>query len=169
MDNDGDLDLAINYTSSQNLNLQVYRNDLQPTPLPPSAPIGGFTSSFQEYSVASSSGLLTMTWGAGSDPVTSTATLGYYVRVSTVAGQSTHYRIPHKYSNDGTSNGNAVPTLYSTFASSGTLATRGVRVALSKQTTAYWAVTAPACAPEPRSRPALRSRCRRRSPIWRRR
>ncbi|MEK7745609.1 MAG: VCBS repeat-containing protein, partial [Elusimicrobiota bacterium] len=130
-DGDADLDAVLAGDSAQDE--LILRNDLASSHNAPLAPSSGFTASFQEYGVFATSGVLTLSWGNGSDAETSAASLGYLVRIgTTVAGSSTTLKVPARVSLNG-----SFP--YSTRI---TPAARGLKIVMQKETTAYWAVTA---------------------------
>ncbi|MBI3297578.1 MAG: VCBS repeat-containing protein [Elusimicrobia bacterium] len=133
-DDDGDLDALLANVSAGNE--AVLRNDVSVGHSSPSAPSAGFSASFAEYSASSSSGVLSLLWGDGSDAETPAAALRYFARVgTTTAGSSTTYKVPPRYSLDGYSGGGSF--LYSTKLSA---SQRGLKLVMQKEATAYWAV-----------------------------
>ncbi|MBI5244562.1 MAG: VCBS repeat-containing protein [Elusimicrobia bacterium] len=114
----------------------LLHNDDQLAHAAPGAPSAGFSATLQEYSLFSSSGILALSWGNGTDAETSTAALRYLLRIgTTVAGSSTTCKIPAKFGLDAGASGGSF--LYSTRISS---AAAGLRLILQKETTVYWAV-----------------------------
>ncbi|MFH1723823.1 MAG: FG-GAP-like repeat-containing protein [Elusimicrobiota bacterium] len=134
-DNDGDLDLGVAKGSGDDE--LILRNDIAAVHNDPLPPGSGFSASFEEYGIASSSGVLTLRWDDATDVETATAGLNYFVRMGTtaVAGSSTTLKIPARYGLDGYSGGGSF--LYSTKIST---SQRGLKIAMQKEATVYWAV-----------------------------
>lgn len=129
LERDGDVDWAVTGGSD----LWLLRNDGPAANSAPSVP-AGLSASFAEYSEASSSGVLSLSWSAASDDKTPAADLAYSVRVGTQAGGSglvTH--------STGAVSASWPPQWRSTWLSS---SQRGLKLVVSKGTTAYWAVAA---------------------------
>ncbi|MBI5597339.1 MAG: VCBS repeat-containing protein [Elusimicrobia bacterium] len=133
-DGDGDLDLLAGYTSGAEV---IRHDDAGPQGhSPPGAPSTGFGAQFEEYSVVSSSGLLSLLWDSATDFQSPASQLEYYVRLgTTAAGSSTRLKVPLRFSWDGAAT--ARSQLYSTRLSQ---AQRGLKVAMQRGVTAYWAV-----------------------------
>ncbi|MFH1725394.1 MAG: FG-GAP-like repeat-containing protein [Elusimicrobiota bacterium] len=130
-DGDGDLDLAV--AGQGGADQYIARNDIAGTHSSPTAPSAGFSSSFQEHSPGSASGILTLQWAAGADSETPAAALNYFVRVGTTPGGGEILKVPARYSPDGLSGG----FLYSgRFSNS----QRGLKLSLPRDATYYWAV-----------------------------
>src|SRR6185295_18034946 len=136
-DSDGDLDLAV---SNTDINSYIVRNDLVMSPSSPTASAANLGTTFTEYGLFSSSGVVTFNWDAGTDVQTSTAALNYYVRVGTTTGGSQIMRIPKRGVLGQGSYNSSQGYLYSTQAS-GT-GRRGTKIVMQKETTAYWAIVA---------------------------
>jgi|GEM_PF-4540823 hypothetical protein len=132
-DRNGTLDLAFAVQSGGDE--QIVRNDTGTVRNAPSAP-ASLSAAFQENGVFTSTGILTLRWTDAYDAEDSTAVLRYYVRVGTgAAGSSTIYAVPPLVSADGYGSGGSF--FYSTKISS---AARGLKLALQKEATVYWAV-----------------------------
>ena len=134
LDGDGDLDLAV--ANDSGMDAYVVRNDSPAAHAVPGAP-STLSAAFAEYFPFASSGTLTLSWTGGSDATTPAAALEYLVRVGTTTpGSSTTWTVPPRFSLDGYSGGGS--DLYSTRLGAGQ---RGLKLAMQKETTAYWAVT----------------------------
>ncbi|TPW21743.1 MAG: hypothetical protein FD126_387, partial [Elusimicrobia bacterium] len=133
-DGDGDLDVAVGDSTRD---IYVVRNDTGTVNAAPAAPSSGFSASFAEYSATASSGVLTLSWGGGTDDKTPVAALEYLVRVGTaVSGSSSTLKVPALYALDGAAGGGS--QLYSTRLGAGQ---RGLKLVFQKEATVYWSVT----------------------------
>ncbi|MBI3300222.1 MAG: VCBS repeat-containing protein [Elusimicrobia bacterium] len=139
-DGDGDLDFLVsNRILAGSSDEVLLRNDLALSISAPAPPSSGFDASFTEFATFSSSGVATMLFGPGNDGAqTPAAALDYLLRVgTTISGSSEALKVPNRYGLDAYSGGGS--SLYSTRLPAGQ---RGLKIALTKETTAYWAVTA---------------------------
>ncbi|MBI2362851.1 MAG: VCBS repeat-containing protein, partial [Elusimicrobia bacterium] len=133
LDSDGDLDVALS-SSNGTVQAAVLRNDLSASTAAPSAPSAGFSSSWSEDSVGSSSGTLTLQWTAATDDTTPSAGLLYRVRVGSNSAGSEYLRIPPANSERGRSRA---------FADRLSAAQPGIRLSsVPKNGVFYWAVAA---------------------------
>jgi hypothetical protein len=135
-DGDGDQDViaAIRATSRE----RIYRNDTAAVHTAPAAPASGLAAAYVPYSAFASSGVLTLQWDAGIDGETSAALMNYRVRIGTTPAGGEIAPLPPRYGLDGHTGGGSY--LYGTYLSTSPLA-RGLRLVISAETTAYWAVT----------------------------
>lgn len=132
LDGDGDLDVAV--TTASAAQFATLRNDAALSLSSPSAPSAGFTASWAEQSVGSSSGTLTLNWTAATDDTTPAGALLYAVRLGTTSNGSQYLRVPPVNSERGRGR------VYADRTSAGV---PGVRVSsVAKGVPYYWSVLA---------------------------